>query len=454
MNKRYITAALLVVIATATAQAQAMQHAPKLVVNITIDQLCTNNLEKYSKLYSSTGFKKLLREGMVYNAVSYPFEPVDKASAITAIMTGTSPYYNGIIGTQKFDRNTLRPTGCTDGSPKSILTSTITDELKVGTDGRALVYAIAGDNETAIISAGHAADAALWIDSNTGKWNFSRHYSTKEPKWLNAFNKVDASDMSASKNDRITKMALQCVDSNGMGTDDISDFLSVTYDADNNETSYIGIDRNIGELISKVENKIGAQNVLFMITGTGYDNSPFDDYQKFGIPTGTFYINRTANLLNMYLGAIYGQGRYVEACFRNQLFLNKKLIEQRRLQISEILDRSQSFLMQTSGVRDVFTSESLTLGYCGNERVRNGYNPFICGDIVIEVAPGWTLHNEETQEKYQQRSTIMPFQIIVYGNGIRPERINTPVTIDRIAPTIAKTIRIRAPNACRATPLF
>ena len=44
--------------------------------------------------------------------------------------------------------------------------------------------------------------------------------------------------------------------------------------------------------------------------------------------------------------------------------------------------------------------------------------------------------------------------IIFYGAGTKAGRITDRVTVDRIAPTIAKTIRIRAPNACSAEPLF
>ena len=84
-----------------------------------------------------------MQNGTVFTNVSYSFTPVDRASAIASIMTGTSPYYNGVIGTGWLDKKTLRPVSCVDdpaypglyttesSSPKGIRTSTITDELKV-----------------------------------------------------------------------------------------------------------------------------------------------------------------------------------------------------------------------------------------------------------------------------------------------------------------------------------
>ena len=148
--------------------------------------------------------------------------------------------------------------------------------------------------------------------------------------------------------------------------------------------------------------------------------------------------NCTANLLNMYLGAIYGQGKYVETCYHNQIYINRKLLEQRHISFSDVISRSKELLTQAAGVRNVTTSP---------------YNPSVSGDLLIEVAPGWKLLNEDTQENYMVRAAFVPFPIIFYGAGIKAEHVSTPATVDRIAPTIAKAIRIRAPNACSVAPL-
>ena len=220
------------------------------------------------------------------------------------------------------------------------------------------------------------------------------------------------------------------------------------------ESVYMRLDKTLEKLIEGIEKEIGKENALFVITSTGYATETVANLEKYRIPTGTFYINRTANLLNMYLSAIYGQGMYAEACFRNQIYLNHKLIEQKRVSISEVLNRSQEFLVLSSGISDVYTSERLLAGNNDILKIRNGFNPNLNGDITIEVTPGWRLLNEDTQETFTSRSGFVPFPIIIYGAGTKPQRITTQVTVDRIAPTIAKSIRIRAPNACSAAPLF
>ena len=90
-------------------QAQPLPASPKLVVTLTIDQLRTDYMEAFSSLYGEKGFKRLLREGKVFRQAEFPFCGTDRASAIAAIYTGTTPSMNGIIAEQWLDAGTLRP---------------------------------------------------------------------------------------------------------------------------------------------------------------------------------------------------------------------------------------------------------------------------------------------------------------------------------------------------------
>ena len=110
---------------------------------------------------------------------------------------------------------------------------------------------------------------------------------------------------------------------------------------------------------------------------------------------------------------------------------------------------------KVAGVRNVYTSQQLLSS--GNQhiyKIRNGYNPERNGDILIEVAPGWQVLNETNLKSHLSRASFTQFPIIIYGAGTKAERLPDHVTTDRIAPTISKAIRIRAPNACSAEPLF
>ena len=164
------------------------------MVGLTIDQLRTDYLEAFSTLYGDRGFRRLWKEGRVFRNAEYTFSGTDRASAIAAIYTGTTPSVNGIIGKRWMDVSTLRTVSCVDdpafmgnytnesSSPSHLLTSTIADELKIATRNEGLVYAIAPFRDAAILAAGHAGNGAFWLNNTTGKWCGTTYYS--EFPWL------------------------------------------------------------------------------------------------------------------------------------------------------------------------------------------------------------------------------------------------------------------------------
>lgn len=464
----------LIIAALTTAELQAYELGPRLIVSVSIDQLRSDYMEAFSSLYSQNGFKRLLNEGLIYDGASYSFVPLDRSSAAASISTGTTPFYNGIIGDTWLDRKSLQPVSCVyDGkgyySASNLLSSTIGDEIKVGYNGKSKVFSFATSPDAAVLLAGHAADGAFWLGKN-GLWTSSTYYSAATPQWVrdynNDFQKLRHKRKYYRDNDNVVDLALKAITAESIGSDDIPDYLSVSLSAVRYEDSptgdwlqdmasvYQDLDLVIARLIGTIEKHVSLQQVMFVITSTGHFDEPLRDLSQYRIPTGTFYINRTASLLNMYLGAMYGSGRYVEQQYGNQIYLDNHLIDEKHISRSEILDKSEKFLMQCAGVADVYTSERIISASNDVFKVRRGYCPAISGDIIVRVASGWQLVNEDNGQSMMVNSAAISFPIIFMGAGIAHERIATPVTVDRIAPTIAKSIRIRAPNSCSEAPLF
>ena len=395
MKNRYLYVTLLTMLALST-QAQAQKGvSPRLVVNITIDQLRND-------------YPTLFDDGLIYEQSFYPYNDVDLSSAISSVITGTSPFYHNITGDKWLDRNSLQTLTPT---PENIAVSTLSDELKMATKGQGKVCAVAVKKETAVLASGHNVDRIIWNDNKKKKWN--------------AIN--------------LTDKALQLLAEEELGQDSIPDLLLLSYDTkDQNKADDSTLGNALVKLVREIENLIGKENALFVVTSTGYTEENFSEYAKYNIPTGVYYTNRTANLLNMYLGALWGQGKYVEGSYRNQLYLNHQLLEGKRIALTDVINKSKEFLLQMSGVKSVHT---------------HLYEQNI-GDLVVELNPGWQMQNDDTHEQIQVKKHLVYFPIIFYGANVPAEKVKTPVSIERIAPTIAKTIRIRAPNACMTTPLF
>lgn len=503
-------------------QAQSLLPAPKLVVGLTIDQLRTDYLEAFSSLYGDRGFKRLWKEGRVFYNAEYTFSGVDRSSAIAAIYTGSSPSINGIIANRWMDANTLRVVSSTEDkafmgyyteqtcAPTQLLASTIADELKVATQGKGLVYAIAPDCDAAIFAAGHAGNGAFWLNPNTGKWSGSTFYG-EFPWWASQYNDRKAIDLRISGiiwepffphnmyrflpdhrnfpfkyrfedersnkfrrfitsplvNDEVNALAEEILKKSSVGSDEVTDLLALTYYAGNYmhkpikeaaleiQDTYVRLDHSIGELLEMIEKKVGLQNVLFFVTSTGYTDGDPEDSGLYKIPGGEFHLNRCAALLNMYLMATYGEGKYVETYHNQQIYLNHKLLEQKQLNLTDVQEKCADFLMQFSGVNEVYSAHRLLLGAWNPKvyKIRNGFHRKRSGDLVIDVLPGWSIVDEESNNRQVVRHSYTPTPLIFMGYSVKPAIIQTPVTLDHIAPTLANFMRIRAPNACASTPL-
>lgn len=512
----------MVLMAAMQVEAQTAPDAPRLVVNIVIDQLRSDYLDAFSSLYGDKGFRRFLKEGRVFRQAEYPFANPDRASAIATLVSGTTPNEHGVVGLRWLDRSTLQPVFCVDdksfgglltteqSSPANLGVSTITDELKVSTEGKSLIYSIAPYRDAAVFSAGHAADAAFWINDLTGQWCGTDYYG-QFPQWALSFNtgygiknrissikwepinslvgnfnyfpsggtrtpfkhsfsgerKISDLKASAMVNEEVNRFAEFCLRNSELGQDPVTDYLSLTYYAGNyqhkgvdecpieQQDTYVRLDDCLAKLMEYIEFKIGKDRTLYVVTSTGYADDQRENLQPYRIPTGTFNITRAQLLLNMYLIAVYGQGQYVETTMGNQMYLNLKLLEEKALNPSEVLERCQDFLLQLSGVRDVFTTQRLlqSAGSSSVSLLRNAYNPRVSGDIQILVAPGWHIVNDNTHEDHLVRDSYLGFPLFFLGPNVKSETIITPVTVDRVAPTVAQYLRIRAPNGCSARPL-
>lgn len=396
-------------------------------------------------------------------------------------------------------------------SPTRLLTSTLADELKIATRNKGLVYAIAPFRDAAILSAGHAGNGAFWLNNNTGKWCSTTYYS-EFPWWLSQYNdqkspdyrikdmvwtpalpftsytflpewrtdpfkyKLDGERYNKYRrllttpfiNDEVNLLTEELLNKSTIGQDDTPDLLALTYYAGNYnhrstqecamemQDAYVRLDRSIATLLEMLERKVGLNNVLLCIASTGYTDPEAADQRLYRIPTGEFHLNRCAALLNMYLMATYGEGQYVEAYYDQQIYLNHKLIEKKQLDLTEIQEKAAAFLVQFSGVNDVYSAHRLLLGSWSPkmERIRNGFHRQRSGDLLIDILPGWSIVQEESNgDNRVVRTAHIPAPLILLGGGIKAETIHSPVSTGCIAPTLAGVMRIRAPNASTESPI-
>ena len=153
--------------------------------------------------------------------------------------------------------------------------------------------------------------------------------------------------------------------------------------------------------------------------------------------------------------AIYGSGNWVQGYYNEQIYLNKKLIENQNVNWNEILKKAAEFIARFSGVQEVTTAQQWFVDDAGRSiEFRRGMNKKLSGDIFIELQPGWTVVNENQNNKtdYKREKAVLP-PLILFGGNVRKEHIYRPVRATEIAPTVAFILRISSPNAAKDAPL-
>lgn len=176
---------------------------PKLVVGIVVDQMRWDYLYRFYNRYSETGFKRLLREGFSCENTLIDYVPTVTAIGHSTVYTGSVPAIHGIAGNDFIINASGKTVYCTEDrevqtvgssskagemSPRNLLASTITDELKLATNFKSKVIGIALKDRGAILPAGHAADGAYWFDNVTGNFITSTWYMKDLPQWVKNFN--------------------------------------------------------------------------------------------------------------------------------------------------------------------------------------------------------------------------------------------------------------------------
>ena len=177
--------------------------APKLVVGVVVDQMRWDFLYRYSDRYTADGFKRLLREGFSCENTYIPYLPTYTAPGHTCIYTGSVPSLHGILGNSWYSRAKKRNIYCTEDdsvrtvgsasvagqmSPRNMMATTVTDELRIATNFRSKTIGVALKDRGAILPAGHAANAAYWFDNSSGGWISSTYYMNELPGWVSKLN--------------------------------------------------------------------------------------------------------------------------------------------------------------------------------------------------------------------------------------------------------------------------
>ncbi|MDE3106299.1 MAG: alkaline phosphatase family protein [Acidobacteriota bacterium] len=313
-----------------SARADAYHASPKLVVILVIDQFRGDYLDRHrDDLTTPNGFNLFLQRGAYFNSCYYAYANTKTAPGHATIGTGAYTAGHGIGSNEWWDlsRRTsgvvssvdderYRIVGTFDdlpalqpppapkptdprlgASPRNLQATTLGDEVRLATQGRARLFGISLKDRAAILTSGQTANAAYWIDATTGRFVTSTYYMPQLPAWVTAFNKGPrpAQAVKEAGLDETTQFyslvgrtpaansyeldfARALIENEKLGKNDVTDVLTVSLSANDilghqlgpdsdAETEMVkGLDRDLNTFFTWLDGQVGLDNVMVAFT--------------------------------------------------------------------------------------------------------------------------------------------------------------------------------------------
>lgn len=207
MKKIIVLGLILLSSIAINAQKQTKLDRPKLVVGIIVDQMRYDYLSRFYDKYSEDGFKRLLNEGFSCENAHFNYIPTYTAVGHASVYTGATSSAHGIIGNNWYDKFLKKSIYCVDDfnydavgikkqggqkSPYRMLTSTMTDELRLAQNMKGKTISVSIKDRSAILPGGHTSNGSYWfIGGDEGKFISSTFYMDALPKWVKEFNALE-----------------------------------------------------------------------------------------------------------------------------------------------------------------------------------------------------------------------------------------------------------------------
>ncbi|MFM7645924.1 MAG: alkaline phosphatase PafA [Sphingomonadales bacterium] len=425
---------------TSASTAFSKPPRPRLVVGLMLDQMRWDYLYRYADRFTDKGgFRRMLGEGNSCEQTLIPYTPTVTACGHSSVYTGTVPAINGITGNAWWDGQLGRKVYCTEDksvntvgsssaqgkmSPKNMLVTSISDELRLATNFKAKVIGIAIKDRGAIFPAGHSANGAYWYDNSVGNWITSSYYTTELPKWVENFNKRKLPDSfytagwsllypadsykastadnksyenkifgdnfpydlkkyvgkdygkinsTAMGNDMTFAFAKAALLEESMGRDEVTDLLAISFSSPDYighsfgpnsveaEDAMLRMDLALGQFLDLLDRQVGkGLYTVFLTADHGAAHVP-EFNQENKLPGGRVFMGKIIDQLNVTLEKNYRIKKLIVSDDNYQLHLDHSRLDSAGISLQEVIAWLQKELMKEPGIDRAFSIKDLNL---------------------------------------------------------------------------------------------
>lgn len=424
--------------------------APRLTVVAVVDGLTTENLAMLRPYWQQGGLRTLSEEAY-QTTVAFPQLVYGGNETTATLVTGETPDRHGYTMDTYFSRRDRRIHAMLKDeevhgigtsihiSPKALLTRTITDRMRILYPA-AKIYAIGIQPETTVLLAGHAANACCWIDAASHKWVATAAYTEGLPTAAYDYNNGGRFDILAAHqwtprmdipmynhpteqerkksfsyavkdiltkspeaNTLVIELALALQKDQQLGTDATPDLLMLQFntlsplaqsdaiESAEQEDMYLRLNQDLGYLMEQLDKRVGRANYQVLVVGRPVLGTSAQTLSNLHMPVQQFNVDRAAALTGTYLMALYGHERWVDGSYGQSLYLNRTLIEQKRLSLETIQRQVANFLMDFEGIQIAMPGHEAMLHPLLGSTLCKRHT----GDVVFVLQPGWQLMQDE-----------------------------------------------------------
>lgn len=424
--------------------------APRLTVVAVVDGLTTENLAMLRPYWQQGGLRTLSEEAY-QTTVAFPQLVYGGNETTATLVTGETPDRHGYTMDTYFSRRDRRIHAMLKDEevhgigtsihigPKALLARTITDRMRILYPA-AKIYAIGIQPETTVLLAGHAANACCWIDAASHKWVATAAYTEGLPTAAYDYNNGGRFDILAAHqwtprmdipmynhpteqerkksfsyavkdiltkspeaNTLVIELALALQKDQKLGTNATPDLLMLQFntlsplaqsdaiESAEQEDMYLRLNQDLGYLMEQLDKRIGRANYQVLVVGRPVLGTSAQTLSDLHMPVQQFNVDRAAALTGTYLMALYGHERWVDGSYGQSLYLNRTLIEQKRLSLETIQRQVANFLMDFEGIQIAMPGHEAMLHPLLGSTLCKRHT----GDVVFVLQPGWQLMQDE-----------------------------------------------------------
>ncbi len=292
-----------------------------------------------------------------------------------------------------------------------------------------------------------------------GKWNTFPHVISRYVKRTGNFAPLKTTPFA---NTIISSFAKELITNEPIATDEYTDLITVVFssmDYENGsfgpaslemEDLYLRLDQDIAGLIDFLENKFGKDDILVYLTSNTSASYPVEYLkEEFNLNVGNFSPESAIALLTSYLNITYGDDKWIENVTGQEFYLNHKLIERRKVDLDEMVEKAAVFINQFKGVKIVLPSFDLERGGNGSAENSALYNSFCknrSGDFSFILEEGWQPLFKYRRVNYTDQTHV---PLVFYGKNIIPKNIKARHLAIDLVPTLSDLIGIPAPDRCQ-----